>query len=79
MDMVSTQQIAERLQVHDSTVRGWRMRGLMPEPDVTLGPRRLLWDWATISAWDQAGRPAPGASCEPAEGEDATGSGDWGA
>lgn len=50
-DPVGLNQIAERLQVPRATVDTWRHRGQLPEPDLVLGPRQLLWEWAKVEAW----------------------------
>lgn len=49
-DIVSAQEIADRLGVKKATVHMWRSRGILPEPtfDLAVGP---VWFWATIEDW----------------------------
>jgi len=47
---VGQTEIAERLGVSPGTVQKWRTRGLLPEPEWTVGGRPA-WAWATIEAW----------------------------
>lgn len=47
---VGIPEIAERLGVKRPTVDQWRWRGLLPEPDYTIGGRPA-WEWDTIRAW----------------------------
>jgi hypothetical protein len=57
--LVSTNEIADRLGVKPETVHMWRYRDLgFPEPDwqLAIGP---VWDWPTVEAWaKQTGRLA---------------------
>lgn len=56
-DPVGIVEIAARLDVQRGTVDVWRNRGLLPDPDYTVGGRPA-WEWATIVAW-QEGRICP--------------------
>lgn len=49
-DPVGVAEIADRLGVKRQTVAVWKVRGLLPEPDVQLamGP---LWAWPSIAKW----------------------------
>jgi hypothetical protein len=49
-DLVGLTEIAERLGNPVDTVKKWRHRGLLPEPDWQLaaGP---VWEWETIRIW----------------------------
>lgn len=49
-DPVGVAEIAIRLGVKRQTVAAWKVRGILPEPDVTLamGP---LWSWDRIKTW----------------------------
>lgn len=54
MDFVGTAEVAERLNVKQSTVHQWRHRPLeFPDPLFTLktGP---VWEWAAVREWAQA-------------------------
>lgn len=55
-DPVGGEEIAERLEVAPSTVRVWRHRGLLPEPEGTVSGREC-WNWPTIRRWaEKTGR-----------------------
>ena len=43
-------EIAQRLGVQRATVDRWGQRGLLPDPDWTVGGRPA-WNWATIVRW----------------------------
>lgn len=43
-------EIAERLGVQRETVDQWRARGILPDPDWTVGGRPA-WRWSTIRRW----------------------------
>jgi predicted DNA-binding transcriptional regulator AlpA len=43
-------EVAERLGVKRATVDQWGQRGLLPEPDWTVGGRPA-WNWARIARW----------------------------
>lgn len=43
-------EIAERLGVQRNTVDVWRQRGVLPEPEWTVGGRPA-WNWPTIAEW----------------------------
>ena len=47
--IVSTRDIANRLNVAHRTVYQWRNRGIFPDPDLKDAPP--LWDWPTVEAW----------------------------
>lgn len=49
--LLTMEGIAERKGRSLSSVRHWRSDGLLPEPDLTFGPRRLLWRASTIDGW----------------------------
>ena len=51
IDVVSLADIAARLTVEESTPRQWRVRGLLPEPDWTVGDGLPLWAWDTVTGW----------------------------
>lgn len=50
-ELLTIDEIAERLGVAVNTVYGWRHRGQLPDPDEILPPRKALlrWRWATIA------------------------------
>jgi predicted DNA-binding transcriptional regulator AlpA len=48
--MLGLKEIAVRLDKTRSTVDGWRHRGLLPEPDATIGGRPA-WKEITIDKW----------------------------
>jgi predicted DNA-binding transcriptional regulator AlpA len=54
----TTSEVAAYLGVQVATVSGYRNRGQMPEPDMTLG-RTQAWRPGTIIEW-HASRPRPG-------------------
>jgi predicted DNA-binding transcriptional regulator AlpA len=64
----TTSDVALYLGVQVATVSGYRNRGQMPEPDMTLG-RTQAWKPATIIAW-HASRPRPGVGGRRATGPD---------
>ncbi len=43
-------EIAERLGVKRGTADVWRHRGLLPEPEATIGGRPA-WRWSTVETW----------------------------
>lgn len=49
---IGIHEVADMLDVARNTVDSWRHRGLMPEPDWTVGGRPA-WDAATIREWAQ--------------------------
>lgn len=49
IEAVGVSEVAERLNVKQTTVYQWRQRGVIPEPDVY--PQPPIWRWATIEAW----------------------------
>ncbi len=56
VDLVGLTEIANRLDKKVDTVKKWRHRQLLPEPDYVLaqGP---VWEWKTIRTWaEQTGR-----------------------
>lgn len=58
-DPVTIDAIARRLQVQDDTVRQWRKRGLLPDPDAVVYGRPVWW-WQTIRGWaEETGRAKP--------------------
>jgi hypothetical protein len=50
LDLVGVKEIAERLGVPRGTVSIWKLRGLMPLPEVELGSGPV-WRWSKISKW----------------------------
>lgn len=52
-DPVGLVEIAQRLGVTRATADQWRVRGVLPAPDWTVGGRPA-WDWPTIEAWARA-------------------------
>lgn len=49
-------EIAEKLGVKRATVDQWLQRGLLPEPDWTVGGRPA-WEWSSIARWaEETGR-----------------------
>lgn len=59
VEPVGLAEIAERLAVPRRNVDRWRDRGVLPEPDWTVG-RRPAWDWSTIEAWARRTGRLPG-------------------
>ena len=49
-DPVGSSDIAARLDVQVATVKMWRHRGLLPEPEWTVSGRPC-WNWSSIQAW----------------------------
>jgi len=47
---VGAVEIAARLRVRRATVDQWQQRGLLPDPDWTVGGRPA-WAWARIEQW----------------------------
>lgn len=49
-DLVSTAEIAQKLNVGPSAVSNWRTRGAFPKPLASLkcGP---VWEWSTVQQW----------------------------
>lgn len=48
-ELVTVDQIADRHGCDAATVRGWRHRGLMPEPAERIGKRVLRWHWRDVA------------------------------
>jgi predicted DNA-binding transcriptional regulator AlpA len=63
----TTSDVAAYLGVQVATVSGYRNRGQMPEPDMTLG-RTPAWRPASIIEW-HASRPRPGVGGRPSATE----------
>jgi hypothetical protein len=59
----TTSDVAAYLGVRIGTVSSYRLRGQMPEPDLTVG-RTHMWRPARITEW-HAGRPRPGVGGRP--------------
>jgi len=59
----TTSEVAAYLGLRVATVSSYRMRGQMPEPDMTLG-RTHIWHPSKIIAWHEA-RPRPGVGGRP--------------
>lgn len=51
VDMMTTQDVADFLDVAESTVRSYHARGQMPDPDGQLG-RTPWWSADTITEWE---------------------------
>jgi hypothetical protein len=49
-DIVDMEEVARRLGVKKETVRMWRYRQLVPEPEWVFGDQPV-WRWATIRKW----------------------------
>ena len=55
-DPVGESDIAKRLGVQPATVKVWRQRGLLPEPEAKVSGRPC-WQWETIKEWaERTGR-----------------------
>ena len=63
----TTSDVAAYLGLQVATVSSYRMRGQMPEPDMTLG-RTHVWRPSKIIAWHKA-RPRPGVGGRPVTGD----------
>jgi len=50
VDVVGMLEISERLHVKHQTVSVWKLRGVLPEADWTVGGRPA-WRWDRIDAW----------------------------
>ncbi len=48
--VVGLADIAERLAVDRNLLDQWKFRGLLPEPEWTVGGRPA-WNWRTIEKW----------------------------
>jgi hypothetical protein len=59
----TTKDVATYLGLRVSTVSTYRMRGQMPEPDMTVG-RTHMWRPDRIIAWHES-RPRPGVGGRP--------------
>jgi hypothetical protein len=66
MEWWTTSDVASYLGVGVSTVSGYRRRGQMPAPDMTVG-RTHMWRPKRITVW-HANRPRPGVGGRPAGG-----------
>ena len=53
VDPVGLAEIADRLGVPRRNVDRWRERGVLPDPDWTVGGRPA-WDWSVIERWARA-------------------------
>lgn len=56
VELVDIEAVAQRLDVKRQTVRMWRHRQILPEPDWYLngGP---IWKWKTVQVWaEETGR-----------------------
>lgn len=56
---LSVNQVAELLGVSVNSVKGYRAKGLLPEPDAKVG-NAFGWRQKTIEAWNER-RPGSGA------------------
>jgi excisionase family DNA binding protein len=50
-ELLTIEQLAERLGLKANTLYAWRHQGKMPDPDQRYG-RLMLWRWATIERCD---------------------------
>ena len=58
-EVVGVAEIAERLGVGEETVAEWERRGLLPQPDRSVG-ETPAWDWHGVEAWArETGRLEP--------------------
>jgi predicted DNA-binding transcriptional regulator AlpA len=55
---VGIPEVAEKLGVKRATVDQWIQRGLLPEPDWTVGGRPA-WNWPTVWRWAEETGRAP--------------------
>jgi hypothetical protein len=56
-DLLGEQDIAKLLLVAPSTVRVWRLRGVLPEPDSVVNDSTHVWSRTTIRTWaEHSGR-----------------------
>jgi hypothetical protein len=49
LDLVGTAEIANRCELEHGTVRQWRTRGHLPDPEWIIG-NRPVWRWETVAA-----------------------------
>lgn len=66
----TTSDVAAYLGLQVATVSSYRLRGQMPQPDLTVG-RTHVWRPSTIISWHR-GRPRPGVGGRPTSREDVT-------
>jgi hypothetical protein len=66
----TTSEVAAYLDLRVATVSSYRIRGQMPEPDMTLG-RTHVWKPSRIIAWHES-RPRPGVGGRPAQDHEDT-------
>lgn len=52
-EMLDTQRVSEILGIKTETVRWYKKRGILPEPDQYFG-RSPAWKRSTIQTWDDA-------------------------
>jgi predicted DNA-binding transcriptional regulator AlpA len=52
-ELLDTQRVAVMLGIKAETVRGYKKRGILPEPDDYFG-RSPAWRRSTIEEWDTA-------------------------
>ncbi len=50
LDLLSTQQICERLSIAPRTLQTWRQSGRFPAPDLAVG-KTLRWRRASLERW----------------------------
>jgi excisionase family DNA binding protein len=55
-ELLTSQDLADKLRVSVSTIKAWRKQGKIPAP-LSLSRKSLRWSQADIDAWIAAGMP----------------------